>query len=187
MTDPGLTDAEKLAALQTYLKVLKGIEDSLRARVTTDLAARRVERVGAYLPDGVKLASVGFSKGRKTAKVTDSAAALAWVQKRHPAAIVTAINPAWLKGLLDAVKAVSEVGELAVDPETGEILEFVEIVQGNPYVTVTTTDEGVDRMSALAHGFTAMLEAATDENGGPSKPQYDPAFADRLENGAYDK
>jgi hypothetical protein len=42
---------------------------------------------------------------------------------------------------------------------TGEELPFIEVTQGNPYVMVTTTDDGVERIAALANGFVAMLES----------------------------
>lgn len=155
----GLTDAEKLTALQTYLKALKPIEDGLRAAVTADLGARRVERVGAYLPDGEKLGAVGYNAGRKSAKVTDSAAALRWCLERYPDAVVQAVNPTFIKALTDYAAQVGEVGEPGVDPKTGEVLDFIAVQQGNPFVTVTTTKEGVARMTQLAHGFAGMLEA----------------------------
>lgn len=154
----GLTDAEKLSALQTYLAVLKPMEAALRARVTEDMGARHVERVGAYLPDGTKLAAVGYTPGRVTAKVTDPDAALRWCLRAYPDEIVHAINPAFLKALTDYAKKVGKVGDEGVDPRTGEVLTFIEVVTGSPYVTVTTTDEGVDRMAGLASGFVAMIE-----------------------------
>jgi hypothetical protein len=161
MTDEiseSLTDAERLAALETYVKTLKTITDGLRATVTEDMGVRRVERVGAYLPDGTKMAAVGYNGGRKTAKVTDPAAALKWCLDRHPDEIVQAVNPAYLKALTDYALKVGEVGEPGVDPHTGELLDFIEVQQGSPYVTVTTTKEGVARMQALAYGFAGMLE-----------------------------
>lgn len=154
----GLTDAEKLAALGTYLKVLGGTETSLRAAVTEDMGKRRVEKVGAYLPDGTKMASVSRSDGKKTAKLTDPAAALRWCIDRYPSEIVQAINPAFLKKLMDVAGSLP-VGSKGLDPATGEELPFIEVQQGAAYVTVTTTEEGRDRMAALANGFTRMLES----------------------------
>lgn len=153
---PGLTDAEKLAALETYLKVLDPIAKALRAKVTADMGKSHVEKVGAYLPDGTKLASVAHSSGRKTARVTDEAAALAWCLKRYPDEVQTAqtIRPAFLKMILDLAK----VDGAGVDGKTGEVLPFIEVGDGKPYVTLTTTDEGVERMSTLAAGFAAMIE-----------------------------
>lgn len=164
----GLTDAEQLAAVETYLKALKPIGAALRTRVTEDMGTRRVERVGAYLPDGTKMAAVGYRAGAKTAKVTDPAAALRWCLDRYPDEIVKAINPAFLTALLDVAKVGGAVGEPGVDPRTGEILNFIEVVQGPPGVTVTTTKEGVARMETLARGFARTLEA------GPSTPPQPP-------------
>lgn len=153
----GLTDAEKLAALETYLKVLKAAAERLRAAVTADMGARRVERVGAYLPDGTKMAAVGYSGGRVTARIADEGAALAWCLRNHPDEVVTvqAIRPAYLKLLLDRAKSEG----YGLDATTGEVLPFIEVGKGDPYITVTTTEMGRDRMAALAGGFTAMLEA----------------------------
>lgn len=154
----GLTDAEKLTALQSYLKALKPMEEALRSAVTADLKARHVERVGAYLPDGEKLGAVGYNPGRKSAKVTDPAAALAWCLRTYPDAIVKAINPAFLKALTDYAAKVGEPGEPGVDPQTGEMLDFIEVQKGSPFITVTPTKEGVARMTQLAYGFAGMLE-----------------------------
>jgi len=162
MTDnipSGLTDAEKLAAIETYLKVLKPVADALRARVTADMGAMHIERVGAFLPDGTKLAAVGHSDGRKSVKVTDEAGALAWAERNYPDEVQTVrvIRPAFLKKLLDVAGSLP-VGSVGLDSATGEELPFIEVLQGNPYVTVTTTDEGVGRMATLANGFVAMIE-----------------------------
>jgi len=167
MTHPTLTEAEKLAALETYIKTLKTMADGMRARVTEDMGVRRVERVGAYLPGGVKMASVGYSEGRKTAKVVDAAAALRWCRVAYPDEIVQAVNPAFLKALTDFAQKTSQVGEPGIDPRTGEVLDFIEVQRGGAFVTVTTTPEGVGRMEALANGFSGMLEGATDENAVP--------------------
>jgi len=183
---PKLTDAERLAALQAYLKCLGPIEKGLRARVTRDMGLRHVERVGAYLPDGTKIAAVGYSEGRRTAKVTDEAAALAWCLKQYPDEVQTVqvVRPAFLKKLLDVAGSLP-VGK-GLDPATGEELPFIEVTRGDPFVTVTTTSDGVGRMEALALGFTRTLEAAAPSGRLVPEDQYDPTFADRLENGAYD-
>jgi hypothetical protein len=178
-----LTDEEKLAALGTYVKVLTGVEKTLRAAVTKDMGERHVEKVGAYLPDGTKMASVSRSEGKKTAKVTNPAHALLWCLKHYPDEIVQAIRPSFLKKLTDYAQANCAIGEKGVDPYTGEELAFIVVEQGNPYVTITTTSDGVAIMTALAQGFAGMLEEPKPD---PDQGAlYDPAFADRLENGAY--
>jgi hypothetical protein len=186
----GMTDAEKLTALQTYMKALKPLEEALRAAVAADLKVRKVEKVGAYLPDGEKLGAVGLNPGRKTATVTDSGAALRWALAHRPEAVVQTVAPAFLKALTDYAAKVGEPGEPGVDPETGEVLDFIEVRQGNPFVTVTTTKEGIARMTQLAHGFAGMLEAPAepvDEQNptyGPGQgPAYDPDFAGQRQPG----
>lgn len=155
----GLTNAEKLTALQTYLKALKPMEEHLRLAVFDDMTRAKAERVSAYLPGATeKIGSVGLVKGRKTATVTDPTAALRWALAKYPETIVQAINPAFLKAITDYAAKVGEVGEPGVDPADGQMLDFIEVRQGAPYVTVSTTKEGVARMTELAHGFAGMLE-----------------------------
>lgn len=162
-----LTDVEKLAALQTYLALLKPIEAALRASVTADMGALHAERVGAYLPDGTKLAAVGRSPGRLTVRVTDETAALAWCVARYPDEVQTvqSIRPAFLKMLTDIAKTdTAHAGGMGLDPRTGEILPFIEVTRGAPFVTVTTTTEGVQRMTEYANNFVNMIESTpTDE------------------------
>lgn len=155
----GLTDAEKLAALDAYLKAIKPIADRLRGTVEADMGREHDERIGAYLPDGTKMASITRSDGAKKARITNEAAALAWCLKAHPEHVQTVqvIRPAYVTLLLDTAKS-GAVGEPGVDPNTGEILDFIVVEQGSPYVTVTATKEGKARMAALAGGFAGMLE-----------------------------
>lgn len=155
-----LTDAEKLAALETYMKVLKPAAEALRAQVTTDMGKMHVERVGAFLPDGTKLAAVGHSDGRRSAKVIDEAAALAWAEQNYPEEVQTVrvVRPAFLKKLLDVAGSLP-VGP-GLDSSTGQELPFIQVSLGNPFVTVTTTKEGVERMASLANGFVAMIEGS---------------------------
>lgn len=179
---PGLTNAEKLAALQTYLKALTPMEKALRQQVVDEMGSLRVEKVGAYLPDGEKIGAIGYNRGRKSATVTDSAAALRWALERHPEAVVQAISPAFLKALTDHAAKVGEPGEKGVDPETGEQLPFIEVRQGDPFVTVTTTKQGVERMTQLAHGFAGMLEgpSAADKKADTMQRQAQEAMREDL-------
>lgn len=154
---PELTDAEKLTALETYGKFIKTITDDLRVRVNEEMGRNKAERVAAYMPDGTKIGAVSRSSGRVTAKLTDPAAALRWCLDRYPGEIVQAVNPAFLKKLLDVAGSLP-AGSRGLDPATGEELPFIEVQRGNPYVSVTSTKEGVEIMAALANGFTAALE-----------------------------
>jgi 2-oxoglutarate dehydrogenase complex dehydrogenase (E1) component-like enzyme len=156
-----LTDAEKLAALGTYIKVLTAMEKQLRTAVEKDMGARRVEKVGAYLPNGTKIASVSRSDGNRTVQY-DQVKALNWCRSRYPDEVETVerVRPAFLKKLLDVAGSLP-AGSKGLDPATGEELAFITVEQGNPYVSISTTDEGVSTMTALAHGFARMLEQPT--------------------------
>lgn len=163
MAELELTDKQKLVALELFFRLIKATTDDLRAKVTKDMGDNDDERVGAKLPDGTKIGTVTYSEGRRTAKVTDEAAALAWCERAHPSEVQTIkiIRPAYLKMLLDLAKADdAPAGARGVDPETGEELDFIEVQQGQPFVSVTSTKEGVARMSALASGFPRMLGGA---------------------------
>lgn len=159
----GLTEKQKLVALETYIKFVKSIADEMRARVTKAMGDNDDERVGARLPDGTKLGAITYSEGRRAAKVTDEAAALAWCERVHPSEVqtITIIRPAYLKMLLDLAKADdAPAGAHGVDPETGEVLPFIEVQQGAPFISVTSTKEGTARMQALATSFPNMLGGA---------------------------
>lgn len=187
MTDtPAPSKAEQLAALDMYLKALKPYAEKLRSEVTAEMTANHDERKGAYLPDGTKIASVTLQDGRRSASVTDEAAALAWCLKNYPSEVetvtITSIRPAFMKKLLDV--AGSLPAGPGLDPATGQELSFITVRRGDPFVSVTTTTEGVTRMAALAEGFPKMLEGPKPYGPGQG-PDYDPDFADRLANGAY--
>lgn len=169
-----LTDRQKLVALETYIKFIKSHADGLRVRVTEEMGRNDDERVGAKLPDGTKIGTISYSEGRVGAKVEDEAAALAWCLRAHPSEVQTVqiIRPAYMKSLLDTAKAEG----VGIDLSTGEILPFIKVEKGQPFITVTSTKDGTERMAMLAEGFPNMLE-------GPKT--YDPDFADRLEHGAY--
>lgn len=149
-----LTERQKLVALETYIKFIKSIADGLRVRVTEQMGTDDEERVGAKLPDGTKLGSITYSEGRRSVKLTDEGTALAWCERAHPEQVqtITIIRPAYLKKLLDVAGSLP-VGSKGVDPATGEELPFIEVQQGQPYISVTSTKEGTERMAALAMGF----------------------------------
>lgn len=155
----GLTNAEQLVALQSYLKALKPQEEALRAAVADDMRTARAERVGAYMPDGTKIGAVGYSAGNITAKVTDEGAAVAWAMRKYPDEIVSAVRSSFLKMLTEHAKKACEAGEKGVDPYDGEELPFIEVTRGAAFVTATPTKDGVARMTELAYGFAGMLEA----------------------------
>lgn len=159
MTDT--TGLAHFAALDLYLKALTEKAAELRASTTAEMGANHDERKGAVLPDGMKIASVTRSDGNKKARVINEAAALEWCKRNYPGEVQTVemIRPAFLEMLLTIAKD-EPVGKGGVDPRTGEALPFISVARGAPFVTVTKTPEGWERMQALVQGFGAALTAA---------------------------
>jgi hypothetical protein len=73
------------------------------------------------------------TKGRSKLAVHDEAAFLEWVKAAHPTEVVEAVNPAFVKSLEARAK---ELGLGPVIDNQGEVVPGVEIVSGDPYVTV---------------------------------------------------
>jgi len=171
-----LTPVQQLVALDAYSKALDPHIKAMRARVTEQMADGDAERLAAKLPDGTKIGAVSWRKGSVTARITDDAAALAWCLKEHPEEIMQAIRPAFLSLLLDIAKKEG----FGFDPATGQALPWIQVGQGAPGITVTTTPEGKTFASSLVGGFAGMIT----NKPAPEDP-YDPDLADRLENGGY--
>ena len=81
--------------------------------------------------DGQLLGKATMTAGRTKLVVTDEAALLAWLQDHHPTEIVVSPNQAYLKALESTARTVG-----AVIDSIGEIVPGVELVHGDPYVSV---------------------------------------------------
>lgn len=81
--------------------------------------------------DGQLLGKATMTAGRTKLVVTDEAKLLEWLQRNHPTEIVISPNPAYLKALETLAR---DVG--AVIDNQGEIVPGVELVHGDPYVSV---------------------------------------------------
>lgn len=94
------------------------------------------------------------TKGRSRLSVHDEAAFLAWVKSTHPTEVVESVNPAFVKSLEARAK---ELGLGPVIDNQGEVVPGVEIVQGDPYVTVRKEkDASVLVAGLLANGRVTL-------------------------------
>jgi hypothetical protein len=111
-----------------------------------DLLAQMVdggsERQRVRDDDGTDLGTVSTSAGRKAAKVTDVRAFTDWVAQRYPTELVQVVAEAFVRKLLDAALA----AEAPVDVRTGEVIPGVEVVTGEPFLTVRPTTDAKTRM-----------------------------------------
>ena len=129
-----MTTAREAALTAAAVKALQdGIRD---ARAVADAAVMAAldpgDRKNAVLPDGTKVGTVSVSnQGEPVWRVTDPDAFLRWVKEHRPTAIVEAVRSSDQKSILDAI------------PDTGELPDGVDLVDGKaPYVSVgKQTDE----------------------------------------------
>lgn len=117
------------------------------------------ERKAAVI-DGHVLGHISMAKGRKTAKVVDEAALLAFVKDRYPTEVEVQerVAPAFLKQLLDGV---AKRGAL-IDSDGVVIGGLIDIVEGAPYPVSKLADDADDVIGGLlgrgALGISGLKE-----------------------------
>lgn len=101
------------------------------------------DRKSARLGSG-ELGKVVKTNGSTRAKITDEQAFTKWVAQHHPDEVIQAVRQSYLNKVLADAKHYGQ----GVDTATGELIPGVDVVQGNPYVTVKLTDDAADLISA---------------------------------------
>lgn len=95
------------------------------------------------------------TKGRAKLVVTDDAALLAWVARNHPSEVVRSVNPAYLKSVEARAK---ELGVGAVIDSQGDVIPGLELVEGEPYVTVRKEKDAEQVVADLLSGGQVTLD-----------------------------
>lgn len=93
----------------------------------------------AAVVDGAVLGHVSMAKGRRTARVANEDALLAYVKAHHPTEIEVEerVRPAFLKQLLDAT-----VKRGAFLDSDGVVIDgLIDVVEGEPYPISKTTED----------------------------------------------
>lgn len=130
MTDP---KAQYIAIKRLGEKIK---EAEARAKAALDM--KPGERLSADY-GGFHLGFVTMAKGKRTAKVENDAAFLAWVKSRHPSEVevVETVNPVFQKKILD------EASKAGVFKDTdGVVIDgIVTVGVGSPYPVVVKDDE----------------------------------------------
>ena len=139
--------------LATRVAVLKALQDALRteydtARADVDDALRALHQSLGVTQMEVRLpghpgpvAQITLSASKPVFRVND-AAFLAWCQAHHPTEVetITAIRPVWRKTLLARVEAAADGRVL--DGKTGQVLDFLTVVESGPPGTTLTFKTG---------------------------------------------
>jgi hypothetical protein len=122
-----------------------------------------VERIRVTGDDKTDLGTVSLASPDAKAKVTDPDAFAKWVQRQYPTEVETrvVVRPAFEAKLLAAA---TEAGD-PVDISTGEVIPGVEIVPGEPYLSVRPTAAGRERMreTLRASGLLALTSGEVAE------------------------
>jgi hypothetical protein len=129
-TEDVATAKRLLAGRQIVARLLADEVAALVADNRHDLESQMLPResVIATLPDGTIIGQVGRSRPAKSAKVTDEAALLAWVEENRPDEVV--VTRTVRSSFVDALKAQAKKHDHAFDVETGEVIPGIESVEG---------------------------------------------------------
>lgn len=146
--------ARTAMAAKLIADVVKIEHDPVKSDLLTSMLDADVERVGVVDDDGAKLGAVSVGQRKPAAKVVDSVAFTAWVAREYPGEMVQSVRDSFAAKLLAGATAANE----PVDAATGVVMPGVEIVAGEPYLTVRPTAEAKDRMrdTIIASGLLQL-------------------------------
>lgn len=116
------------------------------------------------IPD---VATIAASVSHESVSVGDAKAFAAWVRERYPTEVedVPTVRPAWLAGFLERAEI---NGDVACDPETGEVVPGLSVRDGGRFagVSIRPTADAKAVFAAVASTSLAKLAAEA----GPSVP-----------------
>lgn len=112
--------ARRLAAIKVFENVVAAEKTGARSEVVTAATALGMKVMNILMPDGTTLGTLSITKGKKTAKVVDERAFLAWVKKNAPTEVVETVRDSYRKSLLTRIKS------------SGELPDGVELGEGGP-------------------------------------------------------
>lgn len=160
-----MTGMQEAARTTMAAKLIADVVAAEHKPVKSELCALMVdagvERVRVTDAAGANLGAVSLARSDAKAKLTDPVAFAAWVAVRYPGELMQVVRPAFTAKILDGATA----AEAPVDMATGEVVPGVELVAGEPYVTVRPTADAKERMreTLLASGLLQLPAAAPED------------------------
>jgi hypothetical protein len=130
--------ALEIAAITTVIDHLTEKKETLRSEFQGFANELGADATKAML-DGKEIAKISLVNPKPKPHITDEKAFLTYVKTFHAIEIVESVRDSFKKVFLDRV-APHEDG--AIDPETGELFDFVEFKQGNAYISTRFQPEG---------------------------------------------
>ena len=133
--------ATRLALLRWAREQIDEQYQDTRAALSDELdpTDRKAARLG-----GQRLGYVSKTNGRTSAKVTDEPALIAWCRHAHPDEIIECVRPSFVERLKSDAKHYGA----AVDTTTGEVVPGIDVVAGEPYITVKLDDHAAELIAA---------------------------------------
>lgn len=146
--------ARSAMAAQLLSSVVTTEHKPVKVGLLADMLAAGVERIRVTDDDGVNLGAISVTAGSPKARIVDDRAFLAWVVDRYPGEVVQMVRESFARMLLEGATAAGE----PVDKSTGEVVPGVEIVPGDPYLTVRPAAGAKERMreTVLASGLLQL-------------------------------
>lgn len=128
--------------------------NAARTELAAQMADVITDRLRVKDDTGAEIGAIVLAGGKTTAKITDARAFIAWVAERYPSEVQQTVRPHFADRLLHHATAVGD----PVD-ERGEAIPGVELLRGEPYLSVRPTAAAKRRMAELLAG-AGLLEAA---------------------------
>lgn len=152
--------ALEIAAITTLVDHLEEKKEQLRDKFQQVASTMGADSSKAML-DGKEIAKISLVSPKAKPRIIDDKAFVTFVKTFHPDEIVESVRDSFKKVWMDRIVA-HEDG--ALDPETGEMFDFVEFIQGRPYISTrfqTTGREAV--LEAFRRRHIPLMMEAPDE------------------------
>lgn len=146
MNDDLRDAAARAVAWQIIEQAAKARKDEARA----ELAALEPGDTIAGKWDGQLLGKATMTHGKSKVVITDHQQLVEWLQYTHPTEILISANPAY-------VATLQHVGGVVIDKD-GAVVPGVEVVQGDPYVSVRKEKDAPFVVAQLLSGGRVALD-----------------------------
>jgi hypothetical protein len=148
-----MSDMRDAAARAVVFQVLEQAAKQHKDAAKAELSMMEPGDTLAGKWDGQLLGKATMTTGRSKIVVTDEKKLIEWLQYHHPDEIVMSINPAYLRLLESRAKEVGGV----IDGQ-GEVIPGLELVNGDPYVSVRKEKDAPFVVAQLLSGGRIQLD-----------------------------
>jgi hypothetical protein len=146
--------ALELAAITVIADSAKEAKERLREEFAAALDLVGADSAKANL-DGEDIAKVSLIKPKRVAVINDEQAFARWVSANAPTEIMQSVRDSYKKLFLELL-VLDEAG--AIHPNTGELMNFVSVVEKSSYISTRFQPEGKAKvLNALAINRLPMM------------------------------